>query len=199
MPVLPLNVAEPPTAVLSVMLYPADEDIASRDCWEALNLARPVAELQNQGADVDPGLINWILSHSSPYTVDPNDLRRRWRYGSMTGELLKVLIWLTARHPKLASWNKASQWLEAMNHKGFTRSAIYDRKGQFLRVAHLWGAYSLNGQKIGDLQRFLALSEQIRMWGQSWRREALKADPLLGDDMWIPPKWWKHPDPDWPE
>ncbi len=39
MPPLPLNAAEPVTAVLGVMLYPADEDLAARDRWEALTLA----------------------------------------------------------------------------------------------------------------------------------------------------------------
>jgi hypothetical protein len=199
MPALPLHVAEPLTAVLGVMLYPADEDSATRDCWEALTLARPLGQLQKQRAEVDAGLVNWVLSHSGPYTIDQKDLGRRWANGSMTGELVKVLIWLTHRHPELASWNKASQWLEAMDQKGFTRSTIYDRKAQFLRVAHLWGAYSVNGQKMDDLQSFLALSEQIRIWGQSWRRKAHKSEPLLGHDMWIPPKWWKHPDPDWPD
>jgi hypothetical protein len=47
MPALPLNAAEPLTAVLGIMLYPADEDTAARDCWEALTLM--VGQLRAQG------------------------------------------------------------------------------------------------------------------------------------------------------
>ncbi len=52
MPALPLNVAEPVTAVFGVMLYPADEDLTARDRWEALTLAPFVAQLRAQGGDL---------------------------------------------------------------------------------------------------------------------------------------------------
>jgi hypothetical protein len=41
MPTLSLHAAEPLTAVFGVMLYPADEDIAARDCWDGCT---PTAE-----------------------------------------------------------------------------------------------------------------------------------------------------------
>jgi hypothetical protein len=49
MPALPLNAAEPLTAVLGIMLYPADEDTVARDCSEALTLAPMVGQLRAQG------------------------------------------------------------------------------------------------------------------------------------------------------
>jgi len=199
MPALPLNAAESVTAVLGVMLYPADEDIAARDCWEALTLARVVGQLRAQGGNVEDGLLDWILAHCGPFSVGQEDLVERWRGGTMTGELVSVLLWLTANHPDLASWSKAVEWLEAMGQKGFTRSAIYQYKRRFVRVAHLWGAYCINRRKISDLQAVLALSEQIRSWGQSWRRNDPGAQPLFANDMWLPPEGWMHPDPDWPE
>ncbi len=199
MPTLPLNVAEPVTAVFGVMLYPADEDLTARDRWEALTLAPFVAQLRAQGGDLDDAFVNWILSHCGPHSIDQNDLAERWLGGSMTGELVKVLLWLTYNRPGDASWSKAVEWLEAAASKGFTRSAIYRRKKQFVRVAHLWSAYSLNGRKVGDLRTFLGLSEQIRVWGQMWRRRAQRAEPLFGSDMWLPPEGWKHPDPNWPD
>jgi hypothetical protein len=199
MPALPLNAAEPVTAVLGVMLYPADEDIAARDCWEALTLAPVVAQLRTEHGNGDVRLLDWILAHCGPFSVGQEDLVERWRGGTMTGELVSVLLWLTANRPDLASWSKAAEWLEAMGKKGFTRSAIYQYKRRFVRVAHLWGAYSINARMIGDLQAFLALSEQIRSWGQSWRRDDRGARPLFGNDMWLPPEGWTHPDPDWPE
>jgi hypothetical protein len=199
MPALPLNVAEPVTAVLGIMLYPAQEEVEARDCWEALTLATAVAELRAHGANVDDGLLDWILAYCGPFSIDQKDLAERWARGTMTGELVGVLLWLTARRPELASWSKAVEWLEATNHKGFTRAAIYRHKKRFVRVAHLWGAYSINRRRIGDLQPFLGLSEQIRAWGQMWRRLDVGARPLFGDDMWLPPEGWTHPDPDWPE
>jgi hypothetical protein len=194
MPALPLNAAEPLTAVLGVMLYPADEDTAARDRWEALTIAPIVNQLRAQGGNVDDGLLDWILAHCGPFSVDQKDLAERWAGGTMTGELVSVLLWLTANRPNLASWRRAAQWLEAMNQKGFTRSAIYRRKTRFDRDAHLWGAYSINRRKIGDLQAFLGLSEQIRAWGQKWRRDDHGAQPLFGDDMWF--EGWAHPDRD---
>src|SRR5262245_60414862 len=64
---------------------------------------------------------------------------------------------------------------------------------------HLWGAYCISGRRIGDLQTFLGLSEEVRVWGQTWRRKARRAQPLFGNDLWVPPEGWRHPDPDWPE
>jgi hypothetical protein len=199
MPALPLNAAEPVTAILGVMLYPANEDIAARDCWEALTLAPMVRQLRAQGGNVDDGLLDWILAHCGPFLVDQKDLAERWAGGTMTGELVRVLLWLTAKHPELASWSKAAEWLAAKGPKGFTRSAIYRRRTRFVRVAHLWGAYSVNRRKIGELQTFLGLSEQIRAWGRMWRRADHGVQPLFGNDMWLPPEGWTHPDPDWPE
>jgi hypothetical protein len=199
MPALPLNAAEPLTAVLGVMLCPADEDTAARDCWEALTLARVVGQFRAQGGSVDDGLLDWILAHCGPFSVNQKDLAERWAGGTMTGELVCVLQWLTANRPELASWKRAVEWLEAMDQKGFTRSAIYRNKKRFMRVAHLWGAYCIKRRKISDLQAFLGLSEQIRAWGQIWRRDDEKAQPLFANDMWFPPEDWTHPDPDWPE
>jgi hypothetical protein len=199
MPALPLHAGEPLTAVLGVMLYPADEDMAARDCWEALVLAPLVYELRRRGENVENNFLDWLLAHCRLPGIDQTDLRNRWSGGIMTGELISVLHWFTKNRPEIASWKNAIEWLEARNEKGFSRSAIYKHKKQFVRVLHLWGAYSLSGRKIRDLQTFLALSEQIRAWGQRWRRKDDKAEPLFGTDMWSPPATWKHPDPDWPE
>jgi hypothetical protein len=181
------------------MLYPADDDIAVRDCCEALTLAPRVAQLRKQGVIVEDVLLDWILAHSRLFSVDQRDLAERWAGGTMIGELVSVLIWLTANRPLLASWKRAIEWLEALDQKGFSRTAIYGHKKRFMRVAHLWAAYCINRRKIHDLQAFLALSEQIRAWGQNWRRDDKKAEPLFGNDMWIAPEGWPHPDPDWPE
>jgi hypothetical protein len=199
MPTLPLNVAEPVTAVLGVMLYPADEDVAVRDCWEALTLAPIIAQLRVQGANVEDGLLDWTLAHCGLFSVDHKDLAERSAGGTMTGELVSVLHWLTFNLPDIASWSAATEWLEAMDKKGFTRTTIYKHRMRFRRVAHLWGAYSISRRRISDLKGFLGLSEQIRTWGQNWRRDDSKAEPLFVNDMWIPPKGWAHPDPEWPE
>jgi hypothetical protein len=198
MPALPLQAAEPVTAVLGIMLYPADEDVAARDSWEALTLARAVAQLRTRGVNVEDGLVDWILAHCGPFSVDQKELAERWTAGTMTGELVSVLIWLTANRPHLASWRRASNWLEAMGRKGAARTAVYGHRTRFVRVAHLWGAYSINGHNIHDLQAFVGLSEQIRAWGQMWRRKHHRAEPLFANDMWSPPEGWSHPDPDWP-
>src|SRR5215472_14719782 len=110
MPALPLNTAEPLTAVLGVMLYPADEDIAVRDCWEALTLSRMVGQQRTQGSIVENGLLDWILGHCGPFAVDQKDLARRRAWGTMTGELVTVLLWLTVNRPEIASWAKATEW-----------------------------------------------------------------------------------------
>ncbi len=199
MPPLPLNAAEPVTAVLGVMLYPADEDLAARDRWEALTLAPFAPQIRAQGGDIPADLVDWILTHCGPYSVDQNDLAYRWTSGTMTGEVVKVLLWLTAKRPDVASWSKATDWIAAFGPKGFSRSEIYRRRMRFRRVAHLWGAYCISGRRISDLQTFLGLSEQIRVWGQTWRSKARRAQPLFGNDLWVPPEEWQHPDPDWPE
>lgn len=200
MPVLPLHVAEPVTAVLGVMLYPADEDLQARDRWEAQVLGHLISKLREEGKDVENGLKDWVFARSGgPFALDQKGLRDRWLGGTMVGELVSVVHWFTRNSPEIASWETGIEWLEAMNVKGCTRSAIYKHKKRFVRVLHLWCAYSLSGRKIRDLQAFLALSEQIRAWGQRWCRKVDKAEPLFGTDMWSPPGNWKHPDPDWPE
>jgi hypothetical protein len=62
MATLPLNAAEPVTAVLGVMLYPADDEVAARDRWQALTLALFVSRLRAQGGDIPPHLLDWILT-----------------------------------------------------------------------------------------------------------------------------------------
>jgi hypothetical protein len=198
MPTLPLNAAEPVTAILGVMLYPADEDVAARDRWEARTLAPFVPQIRAQGGDIPAELVDWILTHCGRY-FDQNDLDERRTSGTMTGEVVKVLLWLTAKRPDVASWSKATDWIAAFGPKGFSRSEIYPRRMRFRRVAHLWGAYCISGRRIRDLQTFLGLSEQIRIWGQNWRRNEKKAQPLFGKDMWLPPEGWANPDPYWPE
>ena len=44
----------------------------------------------------------------------------------------------------------------------------------------------LDRLRDSNLQSFLSLSEQIRVWGQRWRRHDKKAEPLFGKDLWIP-------------
>jgi hypothetical protein len=133
MPTLPLNAAEPMTAVLGVMLFPADEDAAVRDCWEALTLAPMLVQLRSQGAIIEDSLLDWILAHCGPFSVDQEDLADRRTGGIVTGELVTVLHWLTLNHPNIASWSKAIDWLQ-VNRKGFTRSAIYKHKARFRSV-----------------------------------------------------------------
>jgi hypothetical protein len=200
MSALPLNAAEPLTAMFGVMLYPADADIEARNRFEALVLAPFLDKLHRQGQKIEDGLRNWVLANcGGPFALDQKDLRGRLAGGMMIGELVSVVHWFTRNRPEIASWETGVEWLEAMNVKGCTRSAIYKHRKRFVRVLHLWGAYSLSRRRIGDVQSFLALSEQIRAWGQRWRRKADKAKPLFGTDMWSPPPNWKHPDPDWPE
>jgi hypothetical protein len=68
---------------------------------------------------------------SDPYSVDQKDLAERWTGGIITGEVVKVLIWLTAKRPHVASWSKATDWMAAFGPKGFSRSEIYPLRMRF--------------------------------------------------------------------
>jgi hypothetical protein len=196
MPILPLDVAVPPIAVLGVMLFPSCDDEAKREAFEASMLAPVLGEYATEGGELsDTGeLLAWTLQRCGPHTVNRDDLADRWRGGTTIGELVKVMLWLTRRFPKDASWSKAVERLEAYaGRQPFSRTAIYGYKRRFGSVAHLWAAYCIRERQIGDLQRFLTLSEGLRIWGQRWRRPAAKAEPIFDSEMWRPADIWRPP------
>jgi hypothetical protein len=125
MPAIPLDAAEPLTAMFGVMLYPADADIEARDRFEALVLAPLIDKVRREGQNVGDELRDWVLAHcAGPFALDQKDLRDRLRGAMITGELVSVVHWLTRNRPEIASWETGMEWLEAMNVKGCTRSAI---------------------------------------------------------------------------
>ena len=48
----------------------SDEDAPIRDCWEALTLAPMLVQLRSRGAIIEDSLLDWILAHCGPFSVD---------------------------------------------------------------------------------------------------------------------------------
>jgi hypothetical protein len=141
-------------------------------------------------------------------------LDERWQGGTTTGELLTAAWALFNTDPTLTSWSNATkiyQKVASRNKATGSRSKLYDVRGHFLPVAHLWAAWVLRKGRFvtqpdveydgwADFQSFLAEAEVLRDWGQTWRPVREKSSPLLPPDVWRVPDGWALPaqQPGWP-
>jgi hypothetical protein len=136
-----------------------------------------------------------------------DDLEDRLWNGTAVGEIFKVFFALYCTAPSLASWEKATQLAErtAARHRvPGSRSSFYAARHRFKSVAHLWAAWSIRGRafqsnlEVGyegwhDFQFFLAESEILREWGQSWQIKRAKSKPPLPTEVWHVPDSWVPP------
>jgi hypothetical protein len=109
-----------------------------------------------------------------------DDLGKRWRGGTATGELFKTLWALFNTDRALATWNNAIKIAELVAARAKTsgsRSLQWEARHRFLSVAHLWAAWAIRDatfdthleQGHADFQLFLAEAEILRDFGQTWR------------------------------
>lgn len=85
-----------------------------------------------------------------------------------------------------------------------SESTFYAVRKQFGSVAHLWAAwmirhgefrthFGVRGAGHDEFQSFLAESEVLRHWGQTWRHERDGAEPPLPAEVWRVPDDWQPP------
>jgi hypothetical protein len=121
--------------------------------------------------------------------------------------VVQDIIYLPKSKGALASWESAIKIYEmSAKHSGSSgcRTQLYQEKGRFLSVAHLWGAWSIREGKFGerpevgydgwaDFQYFLTEAEILRDFGQNWRPSRAKSEPPLPADVWRVPSSWEQP------
>jgi hypothetical protein len=204
MPILPLDHPEPFTATLGVMLYPGTDDLEKRKAaaFQIYWLAEPIRRLNADSHHLSQNTLLHLALHAGEQL---EDLDQRWWQGTATGELLKVLFALYNTNPALASWNNAIRLAERVAvcaRAAGSRSAQFDARRRYLPVAHLWAAWCIREAKFetrpkaryegyADFQSFLAESEIIRHWGQTWLPARRDSTPLLPPDLWHVGEGWR--------
>lgn len=208
---LPLHHPEPFAATLGVMLYPdtSDTELRKRHAFTTQFLAEPIRRARADGYHPPYETIA-MVAESCGEQLD--DLETRIREGVWVGDLVKALYALSCSHQPLASWNNAANILErAAGCSSGSRTGFMAAKKRFLTVAHLWCAWSIRDGKFkeileveyryaDDFQYFLAESEVIRDWGQTWKPARANAESPLSGEVYAIPEGWCEPEPQkgWP-
>ena len=213
MRILPLDHPEPFAATLGVMLYPNfDEEDRRKARSFAVNwLAEPVRRLREIGIRLSQDTLERLVMDAGAQLPD---VAERWEEGLSIGELFTALYILAKHKPKLASWESAIKIYElSAKRAGLTgtRTDLHERRRRFLSVTHLWAAWCIRGNSLNDhpeleydqwtdFQYFLAETEILRDFGQTWRPSRAKAEPPLPSEVWRVPLDWKPPPrrPGWP-
>jgi hypothetical protein len=131
-----------------------------------------------------------------------DDLDKRWRGGTATGDLFTTLWALFNTDRTLATWNNAVKIAELVATRAKasgSRSLQWEARRRFLSVAPLWGAWCIRKATFvtrpelgyADFQSFLAEAEILRDFGQTWRPARAKSEPLLPPGIWKVPENWK--------
>lgn len=212
MPQLPLDYVEPFAALLGKMLYPGtdEQDCRKAETFVSQYLAEPLRQFRDQGGQIK---IEDLYRLATGPTEILEDLQDRWWAGQATGEITKVLIALYQSDSKLASWKNAVGIVVKCtgSGRGTGRSTFMKYRTRFGSVAHLWAAWRLRGGRFAadalsgnslaiDFRRFVCEAERIRLWGQGFRPERAKSEPLFDCEMWTAPEEWLAPlaYPQWP-
>lgn len=212
-PYLPLDHPEPLASTLGVMLYPGfDEESPKRArAYAAQFLAEPIRKFELSGSELSRDDLVRIATDAG---VPLDDIDDRWRDGLTTGLIFKMYFALYTTNPLLASWGNATKLVQrhARAHDlAHSRSSFYSSRSRYLAVAHLWGAFRIRDdrftidEEVGyeawhDFQFFLAESEILRHWGQTWRGPDGRSSPPLPAEVWRVPNDWEPPErqPNWP-
>jgi hypothetical protein len=214
MPILPLDHIEPFAATLGVMLYPATDEIdpLKARAFAAQWLAEsPYPPVDQKGYRLPYDVLRRLITDGGQLL----DLEERLQGGLMAGDLFKALYALASNHPDLASWENAIRVYElyaARANVSGSRSALWQAKRRFLKVAHLWAAWSIHNGKFqtmpeegydgfADFRSFLTEAEILRDFGQNWRHLRAKSEPPLPAEVWRVPEDWSplaH-QPGWPK
>ena len=213
MPVLPLDHPDPLMGTLAVMHYPATEAADQRRAraLTARLLAGPLEEFHSTGGRLTYEELALIATGAG----EPiEDFESRHFGGTAMGELFKMFFALHNTDPILASWENAIKLARvvAREHElPASRSFLHETRRRFMPVAHLWAALSIREGRwmtdpscgyegTHDFALFLAESEILRRWGQTWRHPRDKSRPPLPEEVWCPPDHWAPPEhqPGWP-
>ncbi len=206
MPILRLDYPEPYALTLGIMLYPGEDESDQQQAraFASQYVREWIPLIYKAGSSLSEEELNRVLDDASG---PPVDSRERQEKGTLTGEMFRVLLALEHADPVLATWANATRLIEirAARHKTSTsKSTLYNVRKQFGSVAHLWAAwmirhesfradFGVRGIRDDEFQSFLAESEVLRRWGQTWRHERDKAEPPLPDAVWRVPEDWQPP------
>jgi hypothetical protein len=210
MPILPLDHPQPLYATIGVMLYPATDELdpPKARAFAAHTFAKLIRHLDESGfPPTYEALLRVVLDAG-----ETPDIAERWWGGSSVGEIFKILLILAETDARLTSWNNAIRYAKLIARRNGvkgSRGNLWEARRRFLRVAHLWGAWSFRERRFvrptsnwnSEFQLFLTQAEDLRAWGQTWQAPRAESMPLLPADVWRAPDGWKAPKawPDWPE
>jgi hypothetical protein len=194
------------------MLYPGHDEDTKRRAFAAQYLAERIRIFHERGGTLP---YNHLIRIATDAGARLDDLDARWWEGTTIGQVFKTLFALFNTDPELATWEKAiliAQRVAAKEGASGSRSALWKARTHYLSVVHLWGAWAIREgtfapspdvdyDEWADFQSFLAESEILRRWGQTWRPTRAKAEPLLPADVWRVPDDWEPParQPGWPK
>jgi hypothetical protein len=202
MPILPLGHPKPFAATLGVMLYPgaSESDARKARAFASGHLVDPPQRLRDAGRTRPAeSLFATVMDSDQDFT----DLDQRWERGLATGQLMTIFFAHYCMEPETASWNSAITTLDAVLHAqaGGYKAALGEAKREFHSVAHLWGAWCIRAGQVethadggcdgdADFESFLADSEILRDWGQTWRPRGKGSEPPLPLEVWSVPEGW---------
>lgn len=209
MPNLPVDDHEPLAAVVATMLYP---DAARRaQAWKKGYLAEAIKHYLANGGVVPP---DWIDRYFFEPRTDLHDIKKRWKNGLGTGNVLKYLRAIFNHDPALASWNNAEKLVRhAIQQRGesISLSSLRSWRPRYMPVAHLWATWSLwdglygvnetvGSNAYSHLCFFVSEAEQLRIWGQNTAPIHGSSEAHLPANMWKAPEGWEPPKfpPEWP-
>jgi hypothetical protein len=140
MPYLNLTGGEPWAETWGVMLFP-DNEAKRRAFVAGLWLGfYPAYEKSGTGEAVPRSVLLSVMEAAAAGAVERDEIADRRYRGLAAGDQLKVLFALAQTQSKRASWNAATRLVEWQSGK--CRAYLYEARGVFLPVIHLWGRLS---------------------------------------------------------
>jgi hypothetical protein len=212
MPYLNLTRGEPWAETWAVMHFPEDEARRRTYIAKLWSGFTPIYEKTGAGKPMPRSVLLSVMEAAVAIPLQRDELADRHYKGLAAGEQLRLLFALAQTEPKRASWNAAARLVEWQTQK--SRAYLYEARGLFLPVIHLWAAFILRDQRfygdesrgytaIDDLHTFIAEAMALLQWGTRFKLAREKAEPPLNHqtvDFWTPPSDWSPPTPrsGWP-
>jgi hypothetical protein len=212
-PLIPVFNDELATSVRSIIVFP--NDLAKAEAYASwmllrgtshLNRSSPVKEFLKEGYQIDPLAVADLSQRAAEHAESYKDAIRASHDGTVVGEIIKTLWALICTDPHTASMNIAMPTVEnyaAANGLKTGVSTMHAYLGEFRKVLHLLGAWSIRGRRfttdtavgydgINDLYSFLAESEKLLRELKNWATTSgSHHQHLSGDDFYrVPSDWW---------
>jgi hypothetical protein len=203
MPDLLLDVPDPFSSTLGIMLYPdlSEEEVGKAKTYASQFVAEPLRRAIKAG---HRPRYETLIKIATGGGADLDDVEKRFEQGLWVGDIYKAYYALAESHRGYASMENAMRIADraaAASKSSGSRTGFFEAKKRYASVAHLWAAWSLRNGSFStnsladyggfeDFLAFLKVSEIFRDWGQTWRPGHANAVHPLPEDVWRVPESW---------